>query len=312
MRPVRHLPAAATLVAFVAVLAATGMGADGAQSVTRTFYVTVTDKDHNPVLDMKASELEVKEGGKIRAISTKIADVYLRVAVLVADGGTGAFQTAALRFLEPLVGRGEFSIISIIAQPEVALDYTFMPRQIEAGLEKIGRRGMGTTAAQLVETIWDATRTINREGHRPVILVLRSSGQSPTPVRAEQVRDALRKSGAILYTVSTTAPQGVQRPTQMAGSTASSATQAASDDEQSEGFFTLGTVLDEGAKDTGGRHEQIVATTLVPTVQAIARELLNQYEISYTLPAGTKPNDRVQVTSKRKGVVLRAPTRIAN
>jgi hypothetical protein len=47
-------------------------------------------------------------------------------------------------------------------------------------------------------------------------------------------------------------------------------------------------------------------------MQQVASELLNQYEVSYTLPAGAKPSDRLQVTAKRKNVVLYAPSRIPN
>src|SRR5688572_1926575 len=123
-RGTRQFVPLALLIA--ALIIATGVGA-GAQGVVRKVYVTVLDKADNPVVDMKASDFELKEGGKVQEISSKIADAPLRVAVLVADRGTGAFQLATLRLLEPLVGKGEFSIVSIIAQPEVALDYTSNP-----------------------------------------------------------------------------------------------------------------------------------------------------------------------------------------
>ena len=38
--------------------------------------------------------------------------------------------------------------------------------------------------------------------------------------------------------------------------------------------------------------------------------LKRQYVIEYTLPDGVKPSDRLSVTVKRKGVTLRAPTRV--
>jgi hypothetical protein len=48
-------------------------------------------------------------------------------------------------------------------------------------------------------------------------------------------------------------------------------------------------------------------TSAVPTLERIASEIKNQYEIAYRLPAGTEPSDRLQVTTRRKNVTLRAP-----
>ena len=45
-------------------------------------------------------------------------------------------------------------------------------------------------------------------------------------------------------------------------------------------------------------------------LQNLASELLQQYRLSYTLPAGVKPSDRLAVSVTRKGVTVRAPTRI--
>ena len=56
----------------------------------------------------------------------------------------------------------------------------------------------------------------------------------------------------------------------------------------------------------------VVLTTTATTLEQLARQIEYQYEISYTLPAGVKPSDRLQVTSKRKGVTLRAPTYLPN
>ena len=82
--------------------------------------------------------------------------------------------------------------------------------------------------------------------------------------------------------------------------------------EWAEGSMTLATILGDGSKDSGGRHEQNVSSRLIPAVQQIALELLNQYEITYTLPDGTNPSDRVSVEVNRDGVKLQAPSRIAN
>jgi len=79
-----------------------------------------------------------------------------------------------------------------------------------------------------------------------------------------------------------------------------------------ESVTVVPTVLGGGVGESGGRQIDVAVNTMRPAMQQVATELLNQYEITYTLPSGTKPNDRIAVTTKRKGVTVRAPTRIAN
>ena len=45
-------------------------------------------------------------------------------------------------------------------------------------------------------------------------------------------------------------------------------------------------------------------------MQQIARELKHQYALTYTLPDGMKPSDRLEVKVTRKDLKVLAPTRI--
>lgn len=312
MSHLRAVTLAAFALAAIANLNTAPVGA--AQNVTRTLYVSVIEKDGgNPVLDMKAADFEVKEGGKVQQISTlKVADLPLRVALIVSDRGTGGFQLGALRFVEALLGHGEIAITGIVTQPERYSDYSGNVDVLREGLIKLARRGGTGPGAQVVETLMDAAKEVSKEGFRPVIVLMRNGGEGSTPIRAEAVREQLRKSGAALYAISTTGTQGIRSGGANEAVTAASvaATNAAS--EVQEGMLTLGTIIGDGSKDSGGHHEQVVSTSLVPTMQQIAKELLNEYKITYTLPAGTKPNDRVSVTTKRKGVTVYAPSRIGS
>ena len=70
-------------------------------------------------------------------------------------------------------------------------------------------------------------------------------------------------------------------------------------------------VIGDGPKQSGGRHDEIVAAPgMVQAVQQLAEELASQYKLTYVLPDGVKPNEKLNVTTKRKGAVLRAPTRV--
>src|SRR6186997_1442311 len=72
-----------------------------AQTTTRHVYVSAVDKQGQPVTDLQPADFEVKEGGKTREVATaEPAKVPLRVALLVADQGTGAFQLGVARFMQ--------------------------------------------------------------------------------------------------------------------------------------------------------------------------------------------------------------------
>jgi len=280
------------------------------QPRTRTVHVSATDKQGSAVTDLQAADVEIKEGGKVREIvSAAPATIPLRIALLVADQGTGAFQLGIGRFMQKLLGHAEFQLVSVVVQPEKLVDFSHDGRELSAGLSRLGVRGR-QPGAQLMEAIQDAIRDVQHEARRPVIVVMRFGGEAASSLSADDVREQLRKSGAILYAVSAAGAQGAA-PSQARGTDAVSVQQGQFvDAELAEGAFNLAAVLGDGAKESGGHHDQVIATTHAKALEQLADELLHQYEITYTLPDGVKPSDRLSVSSKRKGVTLRAPSRL--
>ena len=166
------------------------------------------------------------------------------------------------------------------------------------------------SGAQLLEAIRDATKHVRREGTRPVIVVLRVGGEATTTLSGRDVREQLQKSGAILYVISTV---GAQRPAPSQARQGISTEQAQlHDDEAVESAHNLGLVLGDGSRESGGRHDQVISTTLIPTLEQLAHELVNQYVLTCVLPDGVKPTDKLSVSTKRKGVTVRAPSRLTN
>src|SRR5436190_15213981 len=93
------------LLLSLAVFAATH------DATTRRVYVSVLDSSGSPVVDLRAADFIVKEGGKAREISrAEEATSRMQIAILVDDNGTGLFRVAVARFIESLFGRAEFSI----------------------------------------------------------------------------------------------------------------------------------------------------------------------------------------------------------
>jgi len=264
--------------------------AQAGQPTRRTIYVSATEKTGRPVVDLKTSDFEVREGGKVQEINARTATAPLRVALLVSDRGSGAFQGGALRLCEVLLGHAAVSITGIIVQPEKLTDYVTAADALRRGLEQLGRRStLNQVGAQLIETIYDVSRDLGREGGRSAIVVMRSGEESSGSVRIDIVQNAIRASGAALYVVSSTR-----------------------EDYQTNRVSEVQTVLNDSSRESGGRRIDVVGTTLKPVMEQIAAELINQYEISYTLPAGTKPSDRISVSAKRRGVTVNAPSRVAS
>jgi hypothetical protein len=282
MSMLRRTPLAGAIAAAVAVVSAAPDVA--LQRVTRMLYATVTESGGKPVLDMQATDFEVREGGRVQEISARPATNPLRVALIVSDGGGGQFQQGVLTFCEAVLGNGDVAITGVVVQPERLTDFTSNPVAIRAAILRLGRRSATTNAGtQLIEAIHDSAKVVRRDGFRPAIVVMR-------------IINAIRASRATMYVIS---PAGVDRT--LLGASRSG-----------ESVTVVPAVLGAGVGDSGGRQIDVAGNTMRPVMQQVALELLNQYEITYTLPVGARPNERVSVTSKRKGVTVRAPTRIVN
>jgi hypothetical protein len=165
-----------------------------------------------------------------------------------------------------------------------------------------------------MEAMADALKDIAAPGTHPVLIVLRIGNEAPSSVRATTIREALRASGATMYVVSRA---GASRaaPTYAGGSGGMSpevAQRQMDDAERADTALNLNLALGDGSRDSGGYEQEISLTTTVEALQQLANEIGNQYEITYVLPAGTKPSDRLQVSTKRRNVTLRAPQKIAN
>ena len=303
---VMGLVAAGTFVMGASATAAAQVAAD----TRRTVHVTVIDKKGEPVTDLRAAEFEVKVGGKkLEVVTAETARAPMRVALVVSDAGSGGFQGGLANFIQRLSGHAEVALVSLVVQPEIIVDYSSDSSVLRAGLRRLGPRGL-QRGAQLLETIHEVTKRVRREGTRPVIVVVRVGGEASTALSGKEVREQLRKSGAILYVISTV---GAQRAAPSHAREGISEEQAQlHDDEAIESALNLGMVLGDGVRESGGHHLQVLSTTLIPTMDQLADELLNQYVLTFTLPNSVKPTDKLSVSSKRKGVTVRGPSRLPN
>ena len=289
-------------------------GGQAQAGATRTVFASVVAKDGTPVTDLTAADFEVKEAGKVQTIaSVKLATMPLRVHIIVSDGGSGAFQLGMLRLAQALIVRAEFAFTSVLVQPQRVLDFTDDGELIGDGLKKLGNRGTGRGGNQVMEAIRDALKDIAAPGKHPVLIVLRVGNEEASPVSAKTLRDALRTSGATMYVVSRGGASNAAPTFAGANSATAEAAQRQMDNaELADTALNLNLVLGDGSRDSGGYHQETALTSAVPMLEQVASEIKSQYEITYTLAAGTRPSDRLQVTTRRKNVTLRAPLKIPN
>lgn len=287
--------------------------AQARQDGTRTVFASVLSRDGSPVSDLSEAEFSVREGGKLQSIaSAKIATMPLRVHIIVSDGGSGAFQLGVLRLMQAFAGRAEFALTSVLGQPERIMNFTEDVESIGVGIQKIGRRGSRQGSHQLMEAISAALTDIRAAGKHSVVIVLRIGNEEPSSMSASTVREALRKTGATMYVVSRAGASKAVPTYSGPGMTDEAARRQMDDAERAHTTLNLNLVLGDGSRESGGYQQETALTSAVPALERLASEINNQYEITYSLTEGAKPSDRLQVTTTRKNVTLRAPLKIPN
>lgn len=281
--------------AAAALLAPAVDGATETLAATeRTVYVTVTDNKGAPVPDLTAADLVVKEGGKEREI-TKVAPatakMRLTLAVeerLIADT---SIRQSIFDFLKRTSDYAEIRMITIGLRNNTVADYTSSLDVLVGAINKFTLNPMkdSNVAEGVLEIAGHYTEV---KPERPVLVVLAISG-GQAGVDPRTVLDKLRQGGVTMY----------------------SATLAWGNDAGTVGTLTDQSgreqVLGDGPKQTGGRRIEVPSTGAFPkTMQLIAEDLRAQYGITYVLPDGVKPDKRFGISSKRKGLTLRAPSAI--
>lgn len=283
MKRISTLSFGCTVLLGASLVLQAAPGAAPRAETTRRILFSALDQKGAPVTDLTAPDLSVKEGGKDQRIATvKPATGNFQVSVLVDDGGQGSFQAGVSHFISRTFGHAEYAISMLNPQPLKLVDYTGDGNALQGAVGKLIQRGrLQQDGLQMIEAVsWAAKELMGRKATRPVILALTNGGEPGSSEVADFILKDLKASGASLHVVYV---NGLQ----------------------------LGKVLNEGPKYSGGILQNAVSNATVnDALTKIATVLLNQYELTYTLPDGTKPNDRLQLQTTRKDVTLVAPQRI--
>lgn len=294
----RRLP----VLAVATVLSSGAVAAQiAAPSPARTVYVSVVDKTGVPIDGLTAADFEIKEGGKVVDIDqAAVAKEPLQIAIIVDDNGTGLFRSPLMRFVQRMDGHAAMALSTVVGQTMKVVDYTPSLDALMHGLATLNARPGTPDGGQLLEGISEAALELRkREAKRPIIIALTVGGTEHSTVNSDLVLDQLRKSGASLHVFSVAA-----------SALRSTVTATAPRDLLQENMH-LNRVLGDGPKQSGGTHQQIVASAgFLLGLQNLASELVGQYRITYTLPPGAKKSEKLNVSTRRKDVTVRAPSKI--
>ena len=279
------------------------------QAIARIVYVSAIDKYGNPVTDLQQADFELKvDGKKSTIVNVRPAEAPMRIALIVSDAGTGGFQLGLATFMQTAAGTRR-----------VFADLGDRPARDRCRVFIRSGRAQGGPASHRVRADVSAAHSSWRPSRRrrntssatarvPSSWSRGSAPKQPLPFQETTFANSCGRAAPSC----TSCPRSARNvPPRLQHGTGISTEQAQlQDSEVADGAFNLAQVLGDGSKDSGGRHEQVIETSLVPALERMAHELLNQYAISYMLPDGARPGDKLSLSSKRKGVKLLAPSRI--
>jgi VWFA-related protein len=289
------MPSAIRLIPVVVVCAAAATvqamaGAQRGDALTRQIYVSVLSDKGVPVTDLTPADFIVREDGAVREVlEARIADDPLQVALLIDDSEAATDATTYLReglsaFLERLHGKAETGLITIGERPTVLAPYTKDTEQLKQRVRRVFPRN--SSGAYLLDAIVDASRGLaKREAKRPIIVAVSFEGIEYGNYQHQQVLDELKKSRAALHVIVVGSP-----------------TASLTDEIRNKNI-----VIAEGTSRTGGRRDQVLAVSGLPDkLKQAADELVNQYVLTYNRPDRLVPPEKVEVTSTRRNLTVRA------
>jgi VWFA-related protein len=268
----------------------------------RTVHVSTVDRKEAPVTDLTVADFVLREGGDVREIlKVEPATTPLHVAIIVDDSGTGIFRVPVANFVNQLLGRAQFAIKHVIGQAVRLVDYTSDVERLREAILRLGVRAETPDGGRVVEAVFDTAKEV-RDFDRPVIVLLTDTHAEYSSLPAHHVLEELQRSGAILHVVA------VARLAQLNPSSVPFAKDKPAD--LLEHQLDINRVLGDGPKQTGGRRVEIGGLGgTIPELQSVAAQLKQQYLITYLVPAGERLNQRLSVSSKRRGITVRAPSR---
>ncbi len=252
-------------------------------------FVTVMTPDKAPVPGLGPDDFVVGEDGVRREVlRARRATDPIDVAILVDNSQVAAPMILDIRKgLEGFIGRmaemAEMAVITYGERPTQLVSYTKDQPELKRAVGRIF--AITGSGAYMLDGIQEVTRGLQkRDNPRTAIVVVSAGGIEFSDLHADQVVGDLVACGTSLNVV-------------MVGSGAP----ATNDGDRQRDI-----VIDRGTSGTGGLRANVLDQMgITGALDSLAAELLNQYRITYSRPDMLIPPDRISVSVRREGLVVR-------
>ncbi len=295
------------------LLVSSGLAADarGPQNAvaapegTRHAYFSAVDRRGDPVANLTDSDVRVREDGVDRqVVRVEPATAPLHIALLVDDSGPGLrfIREGTGGFIQRLGGRAEMSLTSTGAKNTLLVDFTPHVNELYDGVRRLTTRNTANAVdgGYLLDAAHDAIQSLQtRQPERPAIVIVTLEGAEFSSRRADRLLAELQASRAMLYVVA------LGKPTLKTMSGWNEGPMQSLRDNLDENMNRK-KFLEDGARQSGGRLEQVLADSGVPSsLHAVAQDLASQYVVVYSRRED-RPARKINITSTRSGVKVRA------
>lgn len=253
-----------------------------AQSQERQLYVSIVDRDGNPVSGLTPEDFIIREDGNRREVlRVERATAGMQIALLVdtSQAATRAMKEirdALTEFAERLLPDNEIALITFGERPTIRVDYTTRAELVTRGIGRLF--AMPGSGAYLLDAIHLTLEGIRRRGSgRPVIIVVTTEGVEYSNTHYRAILRELDETATAFHAV-------------MLESEGDAVFDQASRDRSY--------LIDEGTRASGGRRHQLLTTmALEQTLRQIGEDLANQYLVVYARPESLIPPEKVEVSA---------------
>jgi len=255
-------------------------GIQQAQDHQRLLYVTVDDGHGGAVTGLTPAEFAVKEGGVAHSVVlAEAATSRMHIALIVSEG-FGTYSDVRQQigaFIRTMTPMADVSLIQIGQTYGTLVDYTANADALVAGLARIGSRYEGPTMEPIMTRgiVQSAKALVAAGVKRPAVVAIVLETDGYWTIMPDDLR-------GVIY-----------------------------DSLKFQPAFANGSRFNPETNYSGGRSETATTPKRVGEILSqFAADFSHQYALTYVLPEGVKPKAEVSVTVGRRGVTLRAPTRI--
>ena len=283
-----------TALAVIVSLAPAGIRAQNPRE--RAVFVSVVDKHGEPVTELTVRDFVVREDKATREVlRVSKADEPIDIAILIdnsaaIDTNVTFMREGLTRLVTALQSRNQIALIGLAARPTIITDYTSDLAKLKGGIGRVFPTpdAAMTLLDALVET---AKGMEKRPASRAEIVAVITEGPEYGRYDDRSIITALKKAGAGFNAVTV--------------GTFSNLTP----DEHRYRVMAL----TKGTAETGGRHDNLMAATGLPSALGkLGRQLASEYKVVYSRPDSLIPPESTEVTVSRQGVSARAtPARVA-